>query len=803
MLASPMSEAVLSDYVPKVQPCPVCKMTKHCVCASALLPHSAPSYEKLETTVLNIVGDEVKVAINPRAVAAAASRVMMLSKVGASEANAMAVATAAARQYYQRSVGVDATNLVDALGPTVGLAMLQAKRSEILAYRLLAANADLDDQLADAKTRVSWLTRTFIWPIRQYTRECMRSIFSRSRGRQLTSITWLVDVVWGLFGIIGAGVAIVIRRLWLRFVAGRRLFGWVGVLIAALLAQAVIVRRLKLWWAQARLAEISEVYNNVHFSWGGPIAAVFHGSLVLHKVDQEAIVVPPEYNIKIGTLYRVDGQRFSHDLLCDPVALPVVPASSPNNELNGLIGRQFGNELKEDPNSLGQWCNFFDLFAEVEMKEMIDCPQCSEFQGHDATTRAWNSVERFPKQLVEEYNELLLLADQGVYPNDNLVTAFVKQELYGEKALVGRFAAFPCRIIQTVTRQAHAALGPFFYAFGKKLARVWGPQSWITYASGLTPLQAAADLAGYGVYYVGDVSRFDRSLSPGMLSHLLSWRLANYETGCLTTDQQTYMQQQLQTTGRTMKGRHKYKFDGQRRSGDANTSCDNTLLNVITHLWAVFHYLYQQDENGSSSQILTTMKSQLKVVALGDDIVVAGPQWLANVPFKAALSNLGWKVKPKFVTILQDVEFCSRLCWSSTLGPIFATRPGRFFQRFPFSVDFPSKADPKAKAYCSYLDNRHVPFVRQYLLRVCDILTVEFADGNVKWPDWAFHMDHDYGQEPDDQTWQQLYEQYGLTQADEQQFAQQLKKWAGGPAVWENQYVRRFFEVEGLLDIDA
>jgi hypothetical protein len=236
-----------------------------------------------------------------------------------------------------------------------------------------------------------------------------------------------------------------------------------------------------------------------------------------------------------------------------------------------------------------------------------------------------------------------------------------------------------------------------------------------------------------------------------------------------------------------MKGRHEYKVPGQRKSGDDNTSCDNTILNIAAHAWVIARY---------HNLALAELPKRCKIMALGDDIVVQGDPEVVRSPFGERLALIGWTPKPRVAFELCDVDFCSRIPWPSTNGIKFAARPGRALARFPFSAVHPCPVDVGTKAYGLYLDNAHVPFLRRYLERCLELHPVK---AQLKTQEWQFRPSSDTPiAHPVDGTWVMLYELYGLTRADEDAYASRLQAWDGRPCFSDDHVVNYLFSVENI-----
>lgn len=521
---------------------------------------------------------------------------------------------------------------------------------------------------------------------------------------------------------------------------------------------------------------------------------LWNGQLLLHKKEYDPI---PEADCSFtpghNSSMTVKPAIVQHLSLACPEALPVVPSSSPGNETVAIQNRLGGHDFSRlDPDAVAEYVGFQTtmldsefpaLFGDIQdtyaaATGLLGAPRAAVYAEWNAANRVSPSVAAAHDRAVSENQR------DRRFTSD--VTLFIKSEPCFPLSPDGPIEVSAPRPIQNTSQNVHVTIGPYFYCFSKLLAASWNPQHWCCYASGITSHEASAYVTPGLTYYVGDVSRFDRGLVPEIMASLHGWR---ENRKLFSTAAEKCCRDQLSTKWRSMKGRHSGKYVGQRRSGDDNTSVDNTLLNITAHVWAVSRAL------GLS---LAEVRARFKFIALGDDIVVIGPPELASVDFDDHLSKIGWKIKPKIVEHIDDVEFCSRLNWPSSAGRLFATKPGRFFARYGYAWDSHTKVDVTEKAYALQLGNNHVPFVRKLLAK--QLSFSRRSHQNVKTPEWAL-QNPGFLADPTTETWTMLYNIYGLTPQDEADFERTLETWTGGPALISHPALSRMFSVEGLSNL--
>jgi hypothetical protein len=437
---------------------------------------------------------------------------------------------------------------------------------------------------------------------------------------------------------------------------------------------------------------------------------------------------------------------------------PYVDASSGNNELWALKNRCMNNPLTPEPLALHKFTMFIhEAHQRLVLPQMPHCPMTHAFGGHDQAFEEWNSVSRFG-QARHDKQEEAKFENLGTFPLNHNRTLFVKKEK--KNGTIG-----DPRHIQSVGPKVCAAAGPPIYAWSKCLAQIWNPDNFILYASGYSGQEIGDALRLYPTYFVGDLSRFDRSIHRDILEAINRTK----QEYCFSEETHLCLRKQLDTKGYTMKGGHMYKFPGQRKSGDPNTSCDNSEINVYLHLWVLRrHFDWHQIQ-------------QMQIMVLGDDIVIGGPPILDQVDFKANLAKLGFTSKPKFVYDADEVEFCSKWFWRVGNTRVLAAKPGRLLAKVGYSHLQRCPAPLSSICQGLLVDNSHVPFVRKYLKHVARGEAYHDRTKQLSVNEKVF--------ETDDQTWYQFTKLYKYGPEDEEKFDKWLDQWDGQPAMGYNEVI--------------
>jgi hypothetical protein len=503
----------------------------------------------------------------------------------------------------------------------------------------------------------------------------------------------------------------------------------------------------------------------------GARISITHGKVQLPctTVDVPQVL---DKRIVIGDPFDGKEQYFDHIGLGFSDCIPIVHASNSTNELAALQGRVYGNPLVADVKQVDAFCKFM-VVAHDELVEIPYCPMDAMFDSHVGARCNWNSAKRFGKKMVKIHNDAFDDCRWGLLPTSHYRKLFVKREKKNcvLPDTVEEIDAGDPRHIQSVSQHVHSTLGPFIYAWSKCLSQCWCLDYWITYAAGSNGSQLFSCLDQFPVYFTGDLSRFDRSIHKKFLNTLNDMKFKH----CIPVNARKCLDMQRNTIGFTMKGGHKYTVPGQRKSGDANTSCDNSELNVYMHLWCITRQLNVD---------LKWCASNLKVIVMGDDIVIGGPSELTNVDFKTMLATIGFSSKPKFVHDRRDVEFCSRWFWEVGDGGCLAAKPGKLLARVGFSHQPICEALFPSIAKGLLIDNSCVPFVREYLGHV--------AKGDPYFKRGCFeHMTERL--EPTAETYDQLEWIYGFDHNHVKHFSDWIKAWDGGPAMGQHEYVSHLF----------
>jgi hypothetical protein len=332
---------------------------------------------------------------------------------------------------------------------------------------------------------------------------------------------------------------------------------------------------------------------------------------------------------------------------------------------------------------------------------------------------AW--VERFPGG---RRRELERAEAEHVGPEhwDYVRKVFIKRELHWElDDPYGRSnqSERDPRPISSIGNKINVHLGPWMYAFSKWLTRRCGVHKRLTYASGLTG-EAVGEWFRYWrqelspcIGVENDFSRFDGTIqTPALLEEI-----AYYESCGVEGFARDALHAQLYTKAYMMCKRDDealtYAVPGTRKSGDPNTSCGNTLLNMAFHV-----YLFK---------VLGIPDDAWALIALGDDcLALVKKQYQSYVSItriRAIANDFGLLAKPQLRIRLADAEFCSKLFWPVEDGVILGPKVGRLVSKIGWSVDCHPKVLQHYRGVILGLQTSmtFMPGLREYWLKVMNI----------------------------------------------------------------------------------
>lgn len=501
---------------------------------------------------------------------------------------------------------------------------------------------------------------------------------------------------------------------------------------------------------------VNQNYNNLNTS-----------TEITHFVKQQLCLY---YKSTLGPVHKA----MVHFGLVFSDILPIVHASTIDNEIEGIRTRV----LPTFPFNVVKLCLFIKFYKSHHYRQLSPEPHHPSFHldipKEDLFTM-WN--ERFNLRRQQDQFRAQVEIDR----NDKLPTtrkAFVKVERLVGRSRPDYYKFGKPRIIQDVSRRFHSSVGPLIYAYSLYAKEYWNLDYTLVYCSGYTGLQLGESFSqqDYPCYVLTDVSSFDASVNSEIIkarNNTLWYKIVE------NVNQFMCFKSMENPKGFGMKSGLFYSVRGKRCSGDQNTSLDNTDINFAIHLYAIYQKIGFIPHN------------QIKIWALGDDCVLAGPLWLRDINFKGELAQIGFDMKVKIVEDPDLVDFCSQYFWRVGQKRVLGGKPGRILEKIGFSTSDNStfREVLLTTQYHSYF----VPMVHEYINQGLKLTTKQRAT----------YVDHSRSsgclENPTDETYTQFEKIYGLTKTDVVDFSLRLGEcWTVPVAFCTDWRVRRMADIDCL-----
>ncbi len=382
----------------------------------------------------------------------------------------------------------------------------------------------------------------------------------------------------------------------------------------------------------------------------------------------------------------------------------------------------------------------------------------------------WN--KRFPARRQRQHDEgRSLLTIQGgiIHPRQFRTKAFVKVEKLLKGARFGPESYAP-RPIQGFEEIVNVCLGPFMYGLTLWLKRRLKAR--VVYASGMNSEQMGKvfhAIPDSHIWMMDDFSQYDSTEGEECFKFFYDFcsrlGIGKYPMAAKC------LKQQFETQGTTRQG-HRYSVPYTMKSGAANTSCQNSLMNIVSHLYCI----HKQNRYMPIVELL----DKVHVVVNGDDNVLAvDPSLnLSLSELKQDMSMLGFVAKP-FPCNKHTFTFCGMRPWPVVGGIVMGPDFERHVPKLGWALDKPEDPDAWLSGVLNgYWDtSQHVPFLRHVIRRLKVLYPGEHRSslGSVK--DHMFKIQKGYM--TCDETWVMCQEVYGVTKEMEEQFGRDLDR------VWE------------------
>jgi len=319
-------------------------------------------------------------------------------------------------------------------------------------------------------------------------------------------------------------------------------------------------------------------------------------------------------------------------------------------------------------------------------------------------------VARFPavkqERLADLYSTMHTTKDLIVKPFIKLekVLKGVDLEVNGSKA-TGDVLAFDPRVISNRSDVYQATCGPYCVHVSDMLRHAWNIWANTTFACGMNAtkigrwMDRTLEMFPGGHFLMSDFSRFDATVSVPALAaqNRFMSRVAASPSPMAHLDDETFGVWNHRTW---------YHVSGTRKSGNADTSVGNSILNAM--FWA--HAL----------ETIGVRANQTRLIVLGDDAVLACNTTSIDVErLRVCAEKMGLVFKGADVgTDVLAVKFCGCRFFSLANGTHYpAGLPGVALAKMGWALDMPESRTVqdewlRALAHTLVLEYSHVPVIR-------------------------------------------------------------------------------------------
>jgi hypothetical protein len=260
------------------------------------------------------------------------------------------------------------------------------------------------------------------------------------------------------------------------------------------------------------------------------------------------------------------------------------------------------------------------------------------------------------------------------------------------------------------SKQSRAILGPWVDAFAKQLRHLWHWQSSHYWTCGATSEKLGKwfDLAETGLQDMialeVDMKRFDSCLG----KEVLDCEYQVYVKAGFTAKPLEVVQHQYHARGYTVHG-IEFEVDGTRKSGDSNTSVGNSMINMFAHVYLM--------------NLMQIPEADYRIAIMGDDVAILLKECHTNIvhtfDYAGFYRSIGFRAKYQVHDNPRSLSFCSSYFWPTNDGTVAGPIPGRCLLKLGWSLN--REMDNSEWIYGlvhSLKSGYHVPFVREYLLRM-------------------------------------------------------------------------------------
>jgi hypothetical protein len=405
-----------------------------------------------------------------------------------------------------------------------------------------------------------------------------------------------------------------------------------------------------------------------------------------------------------------------------PAHLYCSSANTLANEQIALCTRALTAVPKPD---MDEWKAFF-AWTDKNFKHIfpnspsnLECVSFEEFNNSGHFPKATRMANERAFVTLQSMMEANVRAKNQDVQRWSVFKAFIKKEKQDRITDLGPCSKNKPRVIQACSPHATVATGMWFKAYQGYLHQEWNGN--LLFAAGRNAVQLSKWYTQMvrmrPVILEDDFSLYDTTFS--MYAHHYVMRLYERSGFHRTTKvAHTIRHAQCTSKGYSRFG-FRYQTKGTMRSGVADTCLSNSIVNLLSHLYAL-HKL-------NPTKTFLKMQEQVAMVVLGDDNLTLLPHDYAY-DMAPILKKLGFIPKLKRVKSPGYATFLNMRPYPTLddFGQVvyqFAPKMARLISRLGYAVEEQQNPEAYVHGVATAFKNscRHVPVLNDYVDRVCEL----------------------------------------------------------------------------------
>lgn len=455
-----------------------------------------------------------------------------------------------------------------------------------------------------------------------------------------------------------------------------------------------------------------------------PLGSAYRGKLSFRGVPNLSIPVPPT-NYGRALEFNAGHKISQYNLFKYGGFTPFTYASNFQNEAAALALRALKVTPLVDKPEMQRFCKWVKTVGLTALmptfRKHWPASFASYIKNSNASPAVKAAVQRARSKLdMEGITENSVLCRTQLYKWTQR-KAFIKMENNMYSTPLGTTWK-PPRLIQGAQPEFVALVGPTFMTIQAEIKRCMSIKDSICFTSGVSSIDAAnhVNIPGWNIFE-NDVSSWDASMDEE-LGNLECWIAGELGAGRAVTD---LMKANVRTHGFTSHG-CKYSIPGTRKSGDPFTSCFNSLLNALLHLYCFVRGQAERkdifwDNRRALKRLTLEILRLIRMLVQGDDDLAAYHPSLR--PRFDLLLKLGFKADNIHRNNIMEAEFCSCHMFRLKDGRLsFGPKMGRLLMKFLSFIEPPLHENPlsmaRGVAIGHYPAASYIPGLKQVLDRV-------------------------------------------------------------------------------------